>query len=46
MNSNINTNNLIKEQSEGDVVKKLQLEKQVEMTEEMKKMDYEELKGY
>ena len=38
--------NKLKEQSEGDVVKKLELDKQIEMTNEMKNMKYEELKGY
>ena len=38
--------NKLKEQSEGDVVKKYELEKQVEMTDEMKNMKYGELKAY
>ena len=38
--------NKLKEQSEGDVIKKLELNKQIEMTNEMKNMKYEELKGY
>ena len=38
--------NKLKEQSEGDVVKKYELDKQVEMTDEMKNMEYEELKAY
>ena len=37
--------NKLKEQSEDDVVKKLELDKQIEMTDEMKNMKYEELKG-
>jgi len=37
--------NKLKEQSEGDVVKKLEINKQIEMTNEMKNMKYEELKG-
>ena len=36
--------NKLKEQSEDDVVKKLELNKQIEMTNEMKNMKYEELK--
>ena len=36
--------NKLKEQSEGDIVKKLELNKQIEMTNEMKNMKYEELK--
>ena len=36
--------NKLKEQSEGDIIKKLELE--IEMTNEMKNMKYEELKGY
>ena len=38
--------NKLKEQSEGDIVKKLELNKQTEMTNEMKNMKYEELKQY
>ena len=38
--------NKLKEQSEGDVIKELELDKQIEMTNEMKNMKYEELKGY
>ena len=38
--------NKLKEQSEGDIVKKLELNKQIEMTNEMKNMKYEELKQY
>ena len=37
--------NKLKEQSENDVIKKLELDKQIEMTNEMKNMKYEELKG-
>ena len=38
--------NKLKEQSEGDVIKKLEINKQIEMTNEMKNMKYEELKQY
>ena len=38
--------NKLKEQSEGDVIKKLELDKQIEMTNEMKNMKYEELEQY
>ena len=38
--------NKLKEQSEDDVVKKLELNKEMEMTDEMKNMKYEELKQY
>ena len=36
--------NKLKEQSEDDVIKKLELNKQIEMTNEMRNMKYEELK--
>ena len=38
--------NKLKEKCEGDIVKKLEIDKQIEMTNEMKNMKYEELKGY
>ena len=38
--------NKLKEQSESDIIKKLEINKQIEMTNEMKNMKYEELKGY
>ena len=37
--------NEIKEESEGDVIKKYELEKKIEITEEMKKMNCDELKA-
>ena len=36
--------NEIKEESEGDVIKKYELEKKIKITEEMKKMNCDELK--
>ena len=36
----------IKEESEGDVIKKFELEKKIEITAEMNKMNYDELKDH